>query len=72
MARTKKEREKQGGRFCEICEWFNWRNDEPDAGMGYCRRYPPVIEVDKSAADGWPNVRLTDWCGEWQRRGGIT
>lgn len=52
-------------RVCVNCNWFNFKNDDEKAGSGYCRRYPPVIEVSNSVSDGFPNVRLTDWCGEY-------
>ncbi len=68
MARTVDERRKQGDKFCSTCEWFNWMDDDRKAISGYCRRYPPVIEVENSAADGFPHVRLTDWCGEYSKR----
>ena len=68
MARTADERRKQKRGFCETCEWFNFEDDKLDAISGYCRRYPPVIEVERSAADGFPKVRLTDWCGEYAKR----
>jgi hypothetical protein len=68
VTRTLDQRRKQGNRFCKSCEHYNLRDDEPDAISGYCRRYPPTIAVEKSVSDGFPNVRPSDWCGEWKLR----
>jgi hypothetical protein len=70
MARTFDERKKSGKGFCEDCEWFNFLddNDATPQPAGYCRRYPPSFKLDDSWSDGFPNVRLTDWCGEWVSR----
>lgn len=58
-------RRKSGQKFCERCKHFNFKNDDPKAISGYCRRYPPVFMIEDSVSDGFPNVRLTDWCGEF-------
>lgn len=69
VARSTKEREKSGKGFCQDCEWFNFRDDDPTPyPAGYCRRYPPRFQIEDSVSDGFPNVRLTDWCGEWLKR----
>lgn len=52
---------------CELCEHFNLRDDGPTAISGYCRRYPPAFLIEESYSDGFPNVRLTDWCGEFRK-----
>ena len=68
MAETLEIRKRQNGGLgtCRSCEWFNLRDDDPKAIAGYCRRYPPAFREDDSAADAFPNVRFTDWCGEYQ------
>lgn len=67
MAHTAKERETSGDGFCETCKWFNWKDDDDTDISGYCRRYPPAFLIEKSVSDGFPNVRLTDWCGEYSK-----
>lgn len=69
MARTFDERKKSSKGFCCDCEWFNFKDDDPRPHpSGYCRRFPPAFRQDDSVSDGFPNVRLSDWCGEWEKR----
>lgn len=37
--------------------------DNSDETAGYCRRYPPAI-----TQPGFPDVRVDEWCGEYQPR----
>jgi hypothetical protein len=48
---------------CEICRfWVQPHSDD----AGQCHRSPPVF-LAPSLLDGWPRVKATDWCGEFQR-----
>lgn len=52
------------GRTCEHCCFYNSIQNQ-------CRINPPVVVA---FADGtrtitvWPDVSLTDWCGQWQSK----
>jgi len=55
-------------RRCENCEWFNVYFQPKPPRYGECRRFPPGISLEKEGDWGlrWPNMFLSDWCGEFQ------
>ncbi len=52
------------GSSCANCTWFvvravSEKASHTEAGeMGRCRKHAPY------PAEGWPNVRFDDWCGD--------
>jgi hypothetical protein len=57
-------------RRCANCEFFLKRTDHPGErfGAGYCVRYPPRFSLEDTLVDGFPNVQLMTWCGEFKPR----
>lgn len=52
---------------CETCEFVQ----ETKFGKGECRKLPPQFYKSDAgwAMFGWPEVKLTDWCGEHKPKG---
>jgi len=50
---------------CSNCEfWY-----EPGSGHTQCRRYAPRPNPEGSSRlFGWPQIKGSDWCGEYQPR----
>lgn len=54
---------------CENCKFFQMTRDLRDRGE--CRRNAPIIRFSANEEGQirhrgwWPQVRLTDWCGEY-------
>jgi hypothetical protein len=51
---------------CKTCAFFERATGIDEAGRFHealheCRRHPPKPEANR-----FPNVKETDWCGEWQ------
>ena len=50
---------------CEACRFYDPHYAPRGAGgqppdIGVCRRHSPKVGY----LDGWPHVRVNDWCGE--------
>lgn len=57
------------GERCENCRFWARAHS---AGIGICRRYPPVVLLGTreplTIETERPLTRPPDWCGEWQER----
>ncbi len=58
------------GKICKNCRFCSKRESLISGAISFeCRKNPPVIyhyEDYEEGASWWPNVRLQDWCGEFQ------
>lgn len=60
---------------CESCFYYKekWHDE------GFCRLYPPTVHIVQWTQEGrikdttrrtpftyYPEVKLTDWCGQWK------
>ena len=58
---------------CSTCRWFDrslFEGENMGAGPGYCRRFPPVLDVvegrgNNPVKQAQPVVNGWEWCGEW-------
>lgn len=51
---------------CGTCRHF--QQNEKDE-FGYCRRYPPVPNIEDGATvTSWPVLHASDLCGEFSRK----
>ena len=64
---------------CKTCRFFSGGQEEErlswddrQCSHGVCRRYAPrpVMAGEESDYCNFPIVSDTDWCGEWQGKGG--
>lgn len=53
---------------CATC-FYGWRYPKMGATAMECRRYAPRPDLDPDAyfAATWPDVKFTDWCGEYKQ-----
>ncbi len=58
------------GDNCYTCRFWLGHGVRERGPKGNCRRFPPVV-TDRSPAGSFPITNFTDWCGEWQRHGGL-
>jgi hypothetical protein len=48
---------------CGACVFFS----SPGKTWGSCRRNPPVVVTGIHAVESqWPEVQVTEWCGEFK------
>jgi hypothetical protein len=62
---------------CADCRYSQIDHDDDgsfeDGPLLRCHRFPPqTFGLDGSAAQTWPNVTETDWCGEHAAAGSAT
>jgi hypothetical protein len=55
---------------CEKCRYWRFLREEPDVGVGECRRHAPVVKTPENVSTGlryaeWPATMFDDWCGEF-------
>lgn len=55
--------------MCVYCKYYVKRT-EPNTG--YCHRFPPSIQPTHSNHFGHVVVEVTDWCGEFERKGDLS
>ena len=50
---------------CEYCKYFD-AVESRYSNHGLCRRNPPMLNPHASGVR-WPEVQITDWCGEFEQ-----
>lgn len=49
---------------CRNCRFFKYQDALGESQEGECRAHPPKLGL---FTEGWPRVRLNDFCGEWAK-----